>query len=67
MPDGVLIEGIVPNNNGSYTIPADSSGDTNVTLSSDIPITQSDLDDITSSITLTEVNGDTSTDRKSVV
>ena len=75
IPQGAVLKDsdnneISPNANGSYTIQTDDNGNANVTLVSQSEIAQSDISDITASVTSTENMGtpnDTSDDDTSTV
>ncbi|MEA3229132.1 MAG: hypothetical protein U9P38_08695, partial [Campylobacterota bacterium] len=57
IPTGATISGIMPNADGSYTVPIDVNGDATVTLTSSTEISNTDLNSIQSSITSIESNG----------
>ena len=63
LPDNAVLKDgngdeISANDDGTYTINLDASGDANVTLVSDTALSEDQIDGITASVTATEIDGD---------
>ena len=59
LPNGTTIDGLTPNDDGSYTIEVDENGEASVTLVSDTELSNTELNSIEAEVTSTEIDSGT--------